>query len=228
MNWNGTSDSYIVSYRTAAYSEGIVEEFNNYGVPSGWTRYTGLVDYVLTDSIQLQTATSGWGSNTYALGTYNMKLNIYGVSCRYWLVTPEFNLSQNLSFDLALTKYNSADPIINDTLQADDRFIVLIYANDAWHILREWNNSGSGYVYNAISATGENVTIDLSAYYGQDVKIAFYGESTSSSGENAGDNDLHIDNVICGLPKPLSPFPTSLLRPPTKLRYKATAANLTA
>ena len=196
VNWNGTSESYIVSYRTAAYAEGIVEEFNNYGVPSGWTRYTGLVDYVLTDSIQLQTVTSGWGSNSYALGQYNMKLNIFGTSCRNWLVTPEFNLSQNLSFDLALTDYGNADPIENDTLQADDRFIVLIYANDAWHILREWNNSDSEYVYNAISATGENVSIDLSAYYGQNVKIAFYGESTATG----GDNDLHIDNVVCGTP----------------------------
>jgi len=197
VNWNGTSDSYIVSYRTAAYSEGIVEEFNNYGVPSGWTRYTGLVDYVLTDSIQLAPATGGWATTSYALGQYNMKLNIYGASyVKHWLVTPEFNLSQNLSFDLALTDYGNADPIENDTLQADDRFIVLIYANDAWHILREWNNSGSEYVYNAISATGENVSIDLSAYYGQNVKIAFYGESTATG----GDNDLHIDNVICGTP----------------------------
>ncbi len=201
VNWNGTSESYLVSYRTAAYADGIVEEFNTSGVPSGWTRYTGLVDYVLTDSIQLAPATGGWATTSYALGEYNMKLNIYGASyVKHWLVTPEFNLSQNLSFDLALTDYNNADPIENDTLQADDRFIVLIYANDAWHILREWNNSGSEYVYNAISAIGENVSIDLSAYYGQDVKIAFYGESTSASDENAGDNDLHIDNVICGIP----------------------------
>ncbi len=197
LNWKGTSDNYIVNYRTAAYADGIVEEFNTSGVPSGWTRYTGLVDYVLTDSIQLTSTTSGWSINSYALGQYNMKVNIYGTNCRYWLVTPEFNLSQNLSFDLALTDFGNADPIENDTLQADDRFIVLIYANDAWHILREWNNSGSEYVYNAISATGENVSINLSAYYGQDVKIAFYGESTVTSN---GDNDLHIDNVICGIP----------------------------
>ena len=129
-----------------------------------------------------------------------MKINIYGTYPKYWLVTPEFRLSQNLSFDLALTDYNNSDPIENDTLQADDRFIVLIYADDAWHILREWNNSGSEYVYNAISATGENVTLDLSAYYGKKVKIAFYGESTSSTGSNAGDNDLHIDNIVCGVP----------------------------
>ena len=201
VNWNGTSESYNVSYRTAAYSEGIVEEFNNYGVPSGWTRYTGLVDYVLTDSIQLAPATGGWATNSYALGQYNMKLNIYGASyVKHWLVTPEFKPSQDLTFDLALTDYNNSDPIENDTLQADDRFIVLVYADDAWHILREWNNSGSEYVYNAISAEGEHTTIGLSAYYGKKVKIAFYGESTSSSDENAGDNDLHIDNIVCGTP----------------------------
>ena len=196
VNWNGTSESYNVSYRTAAYAEGIVEEFNSNGVPSGWTRYTGLVDEVIAGEANLTTTTGGWTSNTYALGQYNMKVNIFGTSVKYWLVTPEFNLSQNLSFDLALTKYNSSDPIADATAQTDDRFVVLIYANEAWTILREWNNSGSEYVYNAISATGENVNIDLSAYNGQNVKIAFYGESTASG----GDNDLHIDNVVCGTP----------------------------
>ena len=202
LNWNGTSDSYIVSYRTAVYAEGIVEEFNKSGLPAGWTRYSGLVDDVLAGEATLTSVNSFWNTTNIALGQYNMKLNIYGSSAKYWLVTPEFKPSQDLSFDLALTKYNSADPIADDTQQADDRFIVLIYADDAWTILREWNNSGSEdvYNYNAISATGENVTIDLSAYYGQDVKIAFYGESTSSTGYNAGDNDLHIDNVICGIP----------------------------
>jgi hypothetical protein len=102
-----------------------------------------------------------------------------------------------MTFDLALTRYNSDLPIANDsTAQLDDRFIVLVYADNAWHILREWNNSGSEYVYNAISATGESVNINLSAYYGKKVKIAFYGEST----ESGGDNDLHIDNIVCGTP----------------------------
>jgi hypothetical protein len=196
VTWDGYNDSYNVSYRMAAHANGIIEHFDVSGVPSGWTRYTGLVDYVLTDSIQLAPATGGWATNSYALGQYNMKLNIYGTYVKNWLVTPEFKPSQDLTFDLALTDYNNSDPIENDTLQADDRFIVLVYADNAWHILREWNNSGSEYVYNTISATGENVTIDLSAYYGKKVKIAFYGEST----ESGGDNDLHIDNIVCGTP----------------------------
>ena len=197
LNWNASSESYVVSYRTAAYAEGIIEEFKELGVPSGWTRYSGLVDGVIDGSTTMSTTSSGWSTNSYALGQYNMKLNIYGSVCKHWLVTPTFNLSQNLSFDLALTYYNSADPIKDPTAQADDRFVVLIYADDAWHILREWNNSGSAYVFNTISTTGENVTIGLSDYYGKKVKIAFYGESTV---DKNGDNDLHIDNVVCGIP----------------------------
>ena len=204
LNWTGTSNSYNVSYRTAAYAEGVYEQFNNSGLPSGWTRYSGLVDEVLDGTATLATTTSGWNTNTYALGSYNMKVNIYGTSIKYWLVTPEFILDQNLSFDLALTDFGNSDPIEDNTAQADDRFVVLIYANNAWTILREWNNSGSDYVYNNISSTGENVTIDLSAYDGQNVKIAFYGESTAAG----GDNDLHIDNVFCGTPIPAGEWQT--------------------
>jgi hypothetical protein len=196
VNWDGYNDSYIVSYRIPAHTDGIIENFDVSGVPTGWTRYTGLVEGALINPDTLTTATGGWQTTSYALGRYNMKVNIYGLGCKYWLVSPEFRPSQDLDFDLALTDYNNSDPIENDTLQADDRFVVLIYANDAWHILREWNNSGSEYVYNTISTTGENVTINLSAYYGQKVKIAFYGESTASG----GDNDLHIDNIVCGVP----------------------------
>ena len=193
LNWNGDSDGYVVNYRTASYAIGIYEEFNTTDVPDGWTKHLGFVDDVLADSTQLL-SDGRWSISSQALGDYNMKLNIYGASCRSWLVSPEFMPDQNLSFDLALTDFNNEDPIESDTLQDDDRFIVLIYADNAWTILREWNNSGSEYVFNDIATTGEHITIDLSAYYGQEVKIAFYGESRVSG----GDNDIHIDNVICG------------------------------
>ena len=221
LNWTGNSDSYDVMYRTAAYVDGVYEEFDVSGVPSGWTRYSGLVDAVIAGTTTLSTVSGYWNTNTYALGNYNMALNIYGTSCKYWLVTPEFNLSQNLSFDLALTDFGNADPIEDNTLQSDDRFVVLIYADEAWHILREWNNTGSDYVYNTISYTGENVTINLSAYQGKDVKIAFYGESTNpSSMENTGgDNQLHIDNVHCGIPHEAGQWITHNEEPVTATTY---------
>jgi len=203
LNWQGISDSYTVSYRQPGYEEGgLSETFDNTSIPAGWMRYSGLVDNVVAGTATLSSSTysGGWiFTNTNVFGRYHTRLNIYGTSVNYWLVTPEVTPSNGtFTFDLALTDFNSADPIEDPTAQADDRFVVLVYADSTWTILREWNNSGSAYVYNTIATEGEAVSIDLSAYVGQTVKIAFYGESTVS---NNGDNDLHIDNVVIGDPQ---------------------------
>jgi hypothetical protein len=82
---------------------------------------------------------------------------------------------------------------------------VLVSSNGGvtWNVLREWNNTGSEYVYDNIATTGETVELDLSDYYSPFynhayVLVAFYGESTVSN----GDNNLHIDNVSIDV-KPL-------------------------
>ena len=219
VNWEGESgDGYTVKYRTSALvsSESPVfyEAFNNNSStpPTGWTRYTGLVDGVLNGTVTLSTTSYGWyTNNTYALGAYNAQLNIYGTGVKTWLVTPEVTLTEGLalSFDLALTDYNSGDAIEYPTQQPDDRFVVLVFADDAWHILREWNNSGSSYVYNTIATTGENVVLDLAAYAGKTIKVAFYGESTvAGAPSGADDNDLHIDNVLIGTTIPAGDWQT--------------------
>ena len=213
LNWQSVySDSWNVKYRTPTYVIGTEEHFNTTSAPQGWTRYSALLSDVLNGGSLGSAITSGSGwvfNNTNVFGAYHTKLNIYGTGVKYWLVTPELTLADGpaLNFDLALTDYNNADPIEDATAQADDKFVVLIYANDAWTILREWNNSGSEYVYNTIATTGENVSIDLSAYQGQTVQIAFYGESTVT---NNGDNDLHIDNVAIGTPVEATEWQTIL------------------
>jgi len=104
LNWTGYSENYTVSYRTAATAIGFFEAFNASGIPTGWTQYSGLVDGVLADTIELTSGTN-WSTTTSGLGAYNAKLNIYGSSCKHWLVTPEVTLENgyNLDFDLALT-----------------------------------------------------------------------------------------------------------------------------
>ena len=215
VNWNGESDDdFTVYYRVAEQIDGISEDFSGTSVPSGWTVWSGLVDDVIDGSATLTTYNYGWSVVTSATNIFSsnhMKLNIYGSSVKYWLVTPEINLAANsgLSFDLALTAYASGgsgtSPVSGTN--ADDRFAVLIYANNAWTILREWNNSGSTYVYNDIATAGENVQIDLSSYTGT-VKIAFYGESTVTV--TGDDNDMHIDNVAIGVPVAVGPDQTQL------------------
>ena len=199
VTWDGSSDAgYTVSYRTATAFDGINEEFATSSLPTGWETKSGLLSSVMGGTAL--TSGSGWSTDSYALGTYNVKANIFGTSCNKWLIAPVTFLPAGavLNFDMALTDYYSSDPIEDNTAQADDRFVVLISTDNmaTWTILREWNNSGSTYVYNNIATAGEHVNIDLSAYAATNVRIAFYGEST----ESGGDNDLHIDNVVIGTP----------------------------
>lgn len=163
--------------------------------PANWSRFVGLYP---TDVI---TATSaGWARAAFAnLNNpidYSARLRVFGMNAKNWLVTPPITIpgqNHHLEFDLALTTYNGSNPV-TDGNQQDDRFIVLIADNpnmvDAT-ILREWNNTGSSYIYDDISTHGAKQIIDLSEHVG--IKfIAFYGESTVTG----GDNGLFVDNVM--------------------------------
>ena len=202
LNWTGTSDSYDVMYRTAAYADGTLEQFATSSAPTGWTRYSGLLEDVLDGSVNLNTTTSGWqfGTKNGVFDSHSF-INIWSTSIKYWLVSPKIEVANDytFTFDLALTKWSSLTAV-DPTEQADDKFVVLISTDDmaTWTILRQWDNEGSAFVYNdiACSASGESVTINISSYVGQNVHIAFYGESTASGGDNA----LHIDNVLVGIP----------------------------
>jgi len=129
-----------------------------------------------------------------ATGNKAARLNIYGTTKYDWLITPPIQIPDTgyeLKFDLALMDYGNNDPVIVGG-QPDDRFIVAISNNPdmtSSTILREWNNTGSTFVYDNIPNTGTTCVIDLSDYVGTKY-IAFYGESTLSN----GDNDLMVDN----------------------------------
>jgi len=102
-----------------------------------------------------------------------------------------------LTFTLALTDFAIDCPIEDTTAQQDDKFMVMVSINhgETWDVVSEWNNTtGAEHVYNQIPYDGEEVQISLANYMGQTVRIAFYGESTASG----GDNDLHIDDVRVG------------------------------
>ncbi|MBR4647819.1 MAG: fibronectin type III domain-containing protein [Bacteroidales bacterium] len=187
----------------APYSEDFAG-FNT-NISPCWGKYSGLVSTVFNGGA-LTSTTSGWNftsSNVFPTG--HPKLNIYGTSCNYWLVSPSIDLSQltnpTLMFSLALTDYNNADPIEQMGNQPDDKFMVIISTDNGstWSAANAtiWDNAGTGNrSYDSISTTGEEVVISLSQYAGQTIRIAFYGESTVSG----GDNDLHIADVVVGEP----------------------------
>ena len=153
-----------------------------------WSRLTGLY----TGATTTLTTGGNWTISTTAMGSSNhVKLNIYGTSVKHWLVTPTINTiaSAVLSFDYALTKYNSIDSI--QQAGNDDRFMVLVTTDNGatWTPVATWDSVGNAYA--SISPNATTATVSLAAYAGQDIRIAFYGESTVSG----GDNDLHIDNI---------------------------------
>jgi len=98
-----------------------------------------------------------------------------------------------LQFDLSLTRYDKSDTATGT--RDDDQFMVIVSTDGGNTWLKSnatiWNNSNTDpgkYVFNNIRRSGEKVSIDLSMYADSTVRIAFYGESTSSVSN--GDNDL--------------------------------------
>ncbi len=193
--WKSVSFSTLIGLPFA-------EHFNGTSAPSGWSTFTGQLQ---TDGSATRTNSSSWSFGT-ANGVFDShaRVNIYGGGYYKWLQLPAIPIPEmeegdpgfHMYFNLALTVYSSsssAAPTAGG--QPDDRFLVLASIDEGanWTILREWNNSGSEYVYDNISNAGEEIApIDLSSYAGQTVLLAFYGESTVSN----GDNNLHVDDVV--------------------------------
>ena len=147
-----------------------------------------------------------WNQNTAMLGTQTAlveSINIYGADVHAWLITPTLDLgndgvAKQVAFDVAMTSYygNSAPESA-----PDDRFIVfvstdggatwdidnaLVFADndsDTEHNFSNFTNSFQRYVFKLVDENDEPLT--------GKVRIAFYGESTQTN----GDNYLYLDNV---------------------------------
>ena len=181
------------------------EDFNNFNLsPSQcWSRHIGLASSVFNGASLVESNT-GWifnNNNVFPIG--HPVLNIYGSAHSNWLISPSIQLqglsNPILSFDMALTAWNSASPIQNPSNQPDDRFMVIISTDNGLSWLEEnailWNDTASGanYPFSQISHQPTEFIIPLSPYTSgtSPIRIAFYGESTV----NNGDNDFHIANV---------------------------------
>jgi PKD repeat protein len=192
------------------------EDFGSTGSdfpPTNWTKLSGLYPTETPIPTTLGWAQDDFGNVTSVPPNFSGRLNIWSTTTKYWLVTPPITIPSSgyeLRFDIALTTYSeSLSP--NPGAQNDDRFVVLISDNPLMRnasVLRQWDNTSSQYIYDNISNTGENHSINLNAFTGTRF-IGFYGESMLAG----GDNNVYIDNIQIYTPELMSainPSPANL------------------
>jgi len=159
-----------------------------------WNGATGVSASEMFAGDTLDLSTPGWNytsSERDGLPAGHYYVNIYGNSCKKWIITPEIDLanatSPLLSFDAAFTKWNQAIPAEGDI--TDDIFMVIVSTDggQTWDSL----NANTISLTTLIGTSYIPQYIDLSSHIGNVIRIAFYAESTVAG----GDNDLHIDNI---------------------------------
>lgn len=198
------SDDFTFTTACAPATLPFSEDFSGNKMPPSdcWDIYEGQAHGVFLGNTLSVPSSLRWATTTSSTGLTgnHARINMYGTAIKHWLVTPELVIPQNstaeLNFRVALTKVNSAEPV--DTLNKDDKFMVVVSTDRgaSWQSYNAtiWANDSNAVGNNRlndISNTGETVNIDLTQYAGQNIRIAFYAESSRSN----GDNHLHIDDI---------------------------------
>ncbi|MGX8713511.1 MAG: choice-of-anchor J domain-containing protein [bacterium] len=151
-----------------------------------------------TDSVEVTMGNiTGWNyasSESNGLEAGHYKANIYSTSCKYWLITPNIDLSYvdspALTFDAAFTTYSGANPASGFESNTSQEFLVLVSTDNgqSWEV-------ASNVSLSAIASTEYTpIMVDLSDYVSEEIRIAFYAQSLVAG----GDNNLHIDNIYVG------------------------------
>ena len=201
------SEEVIVSARTACapmpypWQESFEASINSDPCWAGNSAMAA-ADVFNGDTLQLNAANAWQFTNSVSNGIEadHYKVNIYGTSCKKWLITPEIDLTEAptamLYFDAAFTTYSGNNPATNFDTNNSQAFMVLVSTDGGltWPeaYATKWQNVGGQHTLAEIAGT-EYVqqTVDLTQFVGGTIRIAFYAQSLASG----GDNNLHIDNL---------------------------------
>ncbi len=139
-----------------------------------------------------QGTASNWVSqnNLGGIGNVSARINLFSNTSNEWIVSDNIYIENNssLKFSVAVTNYNSVNQ--PDTMGSDDAVFVKISTDCG----SSWNNLMALTANSGLMETLTQKTISLSAYSGQDVKIAFL--ACDGSIDNTNDYDFHLDDII--------------------------------
>ncbi|NOK86108.1 MAG: hypothetical protein GFH27_549397n56, partial [Chloroflexi bacterium AL-W] len=153
-------------------------------ISPGWIEGDGLTHPTIL-------GTSDWTSGNFGNvsgASTSAKVNLYNTAHTDWIIGPKFLATSNtvVLYDLALTEFASTD---SATLGSDDTFQVMVSTNcgASYVPVRTYDNTTS------ISNVGQNDTVSLAAFAGQEIIVAFFAKDAPI--DDPEDNDLFLDNI---------------------------------
>ena len=157
-------------------------------LPDGWVS-TSVNSYY---QWQMGRSSSVWGVS-HAYVNNDASGDGYFILLSPQIITSDAKDFLDLSFDLALTGYNTATAPTS-TKASGQTFEIRISTdggNTFESPIEVWSaSSPAGHRYTDIPAEGARYHVDLSPYIGRSINVGFY----ASSGDS-GDTDLHLKNV---------------------------------
>jgi len=217
-----------------------LEDFTT--IPQHWTRWNGVLGAATTMADLAPVTTASWVLNANSWRNWvhqpfrnvvttpqnmGVAVNLWplagGVGVSHWLVTPEILLTTGsgyykLSFDYALTEYDSSDPSeshVNDVIAV----IYSTFDGTAWtpwsrtNYLVWWDNHDTDEDLSSVTNLSQNIVVNLPVNTGS-IRIALYAESNHTS---PFDFMFHVDNfklehyIPSELNVTLSSFTTSVM-----------------
>ncbi|MFY7742339.1 MAG: GEVED domain-containing protein, partial [Flavobacterium sp.] len=150
----------------------------------GWSEATGTAQ-----NLNPSGTTSAWINSSNFSGQTTARINLFTTTANAWIISPRVNLTGNsrIAFRAAVTAWNGSAA---STMGADDAVRVLVSTDgcgSSWTVLSTINAS------NALPNSLQDFVVDLSAYTGQTVQLAF--QATDGPIDNTEDYDFHLGNV---------------------------------
>ncbi len=176
----------------------IVQNFSGYNgsnLPSlaapndGWAEASGPVNPLLENGLWTTPPTN----QAAVMGGPSARFNVYSINRHGWIVSPQFVATDatEISFDAAIFAFNTT---AFSGIGSDDVFAVRISTDCglSYQNLLAFTQSTQSEL--GLTNAPTRFTIDLAAYAGQQLRIAFFASSGTVS--NPEDFDVHVANVV--------------------------------
>jgi hypothetical protein len=193
MDVNAANDTLIPNARVNDTLDFIPNEvkFNGF---TGANLTTFFPDWREATGVIPTGTTSTWTSQTNlgVTGNVTARINLLGTTKRDWLLGPKFIpvATDSMEFYAAVT--NGASTTVGDAMGSDDSVKVMVTTDCGV----SWQPIFAVTAANALPITLTKFKVDLGAYAGQPIRVAFM--ATDGPVDDVESYDFHLDSIFLG------------------------------